>query len=142
MSAGPNRPFVSWETPDYEASHNGQQRDLYEIQRLAEVEAARYIIQRKNEASEDEYEEIMGLPVAEAPQHGGDVSLTMSVSERPAAAASPGASPPSDKMPLALMVELALQEALSIANIYERRGLRLNERHRKLLEELGKLADA
>ncbi|CUG54914.1 Hypothetical protein, putative [Bodo saltans] len=136
MSAGPNKPFVTWETPDYEACHNGQARDMYEIQRLADMEAARYIIQSKvNE--EDEYEEIPSAlpPAAASPER----PVAMEVGD---ARLSTPSFATGDKLPLALMVELALQEALSIATIYERRGLRLNEKHRKLLEELGKLADA
>jgi hypothetical protein len=130
MSAGPNKPFVTWETPDYDACHNGQARDMYEIQRLAEVEAARYVIQSKTNNDEDEYEEVPSAlpPTAASPERDARLS-----------APSPSAG---EKMPLALMVELALQEALSIASIYERRGLRLNEKHRRLLEELGKLAEA
>jgi hypothetical protein len=92
---------------------------LCDIRRLAEAETSKYIVRRDTEMSEGE-----------------------ALDEHPPANSSGGDAAPKDEKTsasLALMVELALQEALSIATLYEREGLRLNNNHRRLLQELGNI---
>ena len=108
-SAGPGKPFVPWDTPNYALSQDKQVKDLAQLQQLANEERNR--------------------PASKSMDDDDDES-------------SQAASPvPTGSPSLALMVELALQEALTIASMYEGRGLRLNEKHRRLLVALGKLGE-